>query len=64
VAKLVELSGGRIANSKGLDRIDATTTVKLWKSRFAMKLHYLLAKLFSSREFHATLWCEVVRASR
>jgi len=64
VRKLVELSGGSVAKSRDLDRIDATTTVKLWRSRFAMKLHYLLAKMFSSREFHATLWCEVVRASR
>ncbi len=63
-AKIVSASGGEIVTTQYLGRVSATIGVNLWRGWFAKKMAYAMDKLFSSREYHCGLWCEVVRSSR
>ncbi len=61
---IVSASGGQVVRLEYLGRVSATIGVNLWRGWFAKKMAYAMDRIFSSREYHCGIWCEVVRSSR
>jgi SAM-dependent methyltransferase len=62
IYRLVNLAGGKIITYKELGKIDAKIGIALWKSLVPKAIVYLLAKIFPSKIFFSTIWCEVIKA--
>ena len=61
VYNLVNLAGGKIVTYKELGKIDATISLPLWNNIIPKAVIYLLDKLFSSKTFYSSIWCEIIK---
>jgi SAM-dependent methyltransferase len=60
INNIVQLSAGKIRSYKDLSKINATIGTSLWNSRIPKGVVFVLSKIFSSKTFYGSIWCEVV----
>lgn len=61
VFNLVELGGGKIKIYKDVGKINAMIGIHLWNNPIPLKIVHYLNKIFPSKAFYDSIWCEVVK---